>query len=340
MKDYIDQGVTKGAIKIIQLVPANLRDQAQAYAEEMVELTSKTGMKNSDDRDQAQIDKDTRAVELLNELKYEDNEALIWGFMLYNESGICKKYWTNRVGKLRKNKGPWFEKEPYIQWLSEIHIALSGKNPSFKDPLYGYSPDGTNKGKRVGFYDVMNSFRTYWNMYFLPILAEKMYKEDQKDSDYDKSTISIDQLDDKDDGAFRNRVEGEMSNATGAQIEDPEVFEDYLVVEEMLKAFTQAPLNQPMPFLAKTSAAYGTTYLQVMKVLMDSLSGDEKGITNFRTKLKLSQETQVKVMQKIQEVMEDYGVSIQLLGDYLSNFHPIAVKILKGQKASCSEFMK
>lgn len=272
-----------------------------------------------------QQEADKRAIELLKELADCNNPALAYGFMLYNESSITKIYWTKRVGKLRQDKREFFALDKYLEWLTEIFAMLNGDHEKFHDPLYYFKPGGNRKGTAVGDYDVMNSFRTHWNMYFLPILAMYLYQEDQKYNDYG---VSIDAAMENENGAG-NHLEAELAQK-GNMIRSPEEDSDLLEVEAFLKAFTQSPLCDPIPFKAGT-AATGVTYRDIVRSIVD---GTMNNPTNIRAKYKIGLSIQERIMDKIKKVMDRYGVTTQTLADYISEYRTVALDILDGKKAT------
>lgn len=321
--DY-ELGDAKGAIPIEKFVEAQYLEEAKQYAALFTSLTFKGNITRTN-RTPEQQEADKRAIELLKELADCNNPALAYGFMLYNESSITKIYWTKRVGKLRQDKREFFALDKYLEWLTEIFAMLNGDHEKFHDPLYYFKPGGNRKGTAVGDYDVMNSFRTHWNMYFLPILAMYLYQEDQKYNDYG---VSIDAAMENENGAG-NHLEAELAQK-GNMIRSPEEDSDLLEVEAFLKAFTQSPLCDPIPFKAGT-AATGVTYRDIMRSIVD---GTMNNPTNIRAKYKIGLSIQERIMDKIKKVMDRYGVTTQTLADYISEYRTVALDILDGKKAT------
>lgn len=321
--DY-ELGDAKGAIPIEKFVEAQYLEEAKNYAALFTSLTFKGNITRTN-RTPEQQEADKRAIELLKELADCNNPALAYGFMLYNESSITKIYWTKRVGKLRQDKREFFALDKYLEWLTEIFAMLNGDHEKFHDPLYYFKPGGNRKGTAVGDYDVMNSFRTHWNMYFLPILAMYLYQEDQKYNDYG---VSIDAAMENENGAG-NHLEAELAQK-GNMIRSPEEDSDLLEVEAFLKAFTQSPLCDPIPFKAGT-AATGVTYRDIMRSIVD---GTMNNPTNIRAKYKIGLSIQERIMDKIKKVMNRYGVTTQTLADYISEYRTVALDILDGKKAT------
>lgn len=321
--DY-ELGDAKGAIPIEKFVEAQYLEEAKNYAALFTSLTFKGNITRTN-RTPEQQEADKRAIELLKELADCNNPALAYGFMLYNESSITKIYWTKRVGKLRQDKREFFALDKYLEWLTEIFAMLNGDHEKFHDPLYYFKPGGNRKGTAVGDYDVMNSFRTHWNMYFLPILAMYLYQEDQKYNDYG---VSIDAAMENENGAG-NHLEAELAQK-GNMIRSPEEDSDLLEVEAFLKAFTQSPLCDPIPFKAGT-AATGVTYRDIMRSIVD---GTMNNPTNIRAKYKIGLSIQERIMDKIKKVMDRYGVTTQTLADYISEYRTVALDILDGKKAT------
>lgn len=321
--DY-ELGDAKGAVPIEKFVEAQYLEEAKNYAALFTSLTFKGNITRTN-RTPEQQEADKRAIELLKELAECNNPALAYGFMLYNESSITKIYWTKRVGKLRQDKREFFALDKYLEWLTEIFAMLNGDHEKFHDPLYYFKPGGNRKGTAVGDYDVMNSFRTHWNMYFLPILAMYLYQEDQKYNDYG---VSIDAAMENENGAG-NHLEAELAQK-GNMIRSPEEDSDLLEVEAFLKAFTQSPLCDPIPFKAGT-AATGVTYRDIMRSIVD---GTMNNPTNIRAKYKIGLSIQERIMDKIKKVMDRYGVTTQTLADYISEYRTVALDILDGKKAT------
>ncbi len=321
--DY-ELGDAKGAVPIEKFVEAQYLEEAKNYAALFTSLTFKGNITRTN-RTPEQQEADKRAIELLKELADCNNPALAYGFMLYNESSITKIYWTKRVGKLRQDKREFFALDKYLEWLTEIFAMLNGDHEKFHDPLYYFKPGGNRKGTAVGDYDVMNSFRTHWNMYFLPILAMYLYQEDQKYNDYG---VSIDAAMENENGAG-NHLEAELAQK-GNMIRSPEEDSDLLEVEAFLKAFTQSPLCDPIPFKAGT-AATGVTYRDIMRSIVD---GTMNNPTNIRAKYKIGLSIQERIMDKIKKVMDRYGVTTQTLADYISEYRTVALDILDGKKAT------
>lgn len=321
--DY-ELGDAKGAVPIEKFVKAQYLEEAKNYAALFTSLTFKGNITRTN-RTPEQQEADKRAIELLKELADCNNPALAYGFMLYNESSITKIYWTKRVGKLRQDKREFFALDKYLEWLTEIFAMLNGDHEKFHDPLYYFKPGGNRKGTAVGDYDVMNSFRTHWNMYFLPILAMYLYQEDQKYNDYG---VSIDAAMENENGAG-NHLEAELAQK-GNMIRSPEEDSDLLEVEAFLKAFTQSPLCDPIPFKAGT-AATGVTYRDIMRSIVD---GTMNNPTNIRAKYKIGLSIQERIMDKIKKVMDRYGVTTQTLADYISEYRTVALDILDGKKAT------
>lgn len=321
--DY-ELGNAKGAVPIEKFVEAQYLEEAKNYAALFTSLTFKGNITRTN-RTPEQQEADKRAIELLKELADCNNPALAYGFMLYNESSITKIYWTKRVGKLRQDKREFFALDKYLEWLTEIFAMLNGDHEKFHDPLYYFKPGGNRKGTAVGDYDVMNSFRTHWNMYFLPILAMYLYQEDQKYNDYG---VSIDAAMENENGAG-NHLEAELAQK-GNMIRSPEEDSDLLEVEAFLKAFTQSPLCDPIPFKAGT-AATGVTYRDIVRSIVD---GTMNNPTNIRAKYKIGLSIQERIMDKIKKVMDRYGVTTQTLADYISEYRTVALDILDGKKAT------
>lgn len=328
MNNTQGRGNVKGQVAIEKIIETEYLSDAKEYAELMKDLTL-TGNVTADNRTPEQEEKDKQAIELLKELAECQNPALAYGFMLYNESSIVKIYWTQRVGKLRQDKRDFFGLDKYLEWVTEIFTTLNGDHPKFHDPLYYYKFDTVKKGQRVGFYDVMNSFTIQWNRFFLSQLAYYLYQEDQKYQDFG---VSIEDALESENGAG-NHMEAEISlkNGNTSSIEDDVRF---LAVEDFLKAFNKAPLNGTVPLKAGTKAS-GMTYKDFMKAIVD---GTMKSASNVRSKFTIGLNVQERIMEKIKKYMESYGVDLQSLADYITDYRIVALDILDGRNTSFHDY--
>lgn len=318
----------KGKVPIEKIIDYKYLAKAKYYEQLLKDITL-TGNVKFNNRTEEEFQKDEKAIKILNKLSECNDPALAYGFMLYNETGITKLYWTKRVGKLRKNKSEFFETDKYLEWLTEIFSALNGDHTKFHDPLYYFKPNGKNKkGEVVGNYDVMNSFRTHWNMYFLSILAIYLFNEDKKQNDYG---ISIDSIMDSETGAG-NHLEAELSRKSSS-INSPERDIEFKEVEDFLKAFNKFPLKDPIAFKAGTKAT-GISYKDIMVALVD---GSMKNPTSLRSKFSIGLSIQEKIMNKIKRIMDKYGVTIQSLADYITEYRTIAMDILSGRSVTFNQ---
>lgn len=318
----------QGKVPIEKIIDHKYLAKAKEYEQLMKDLTLSGNIKINN-RTEEEIQKDRKAIELLNKIAKCENPALAYGFMLYNETGITKIYWTKRVGKLRKNKSEFFGLDKYLEWLTEIFATLNGDHSKFHDPLYYFKPNGKNKkGEIVGNYDVMNSFRTHWNMYFLPILAIYLFNEDKKQNDYG---VSIDSIMESETGAS-NHLEAEISKKCNS-LSSPDVDMDFKEVESFLKAFNKFPLKDPIAFKAGTKAT-GISYKDIMIALVD---GSLKNPTSLRSKFSIGLSIQEKIMNKIKRIMDKYGVTIQNLADYISEYRTVAMDILNGRNVTFNQ---
>lgn len=318
---------TTGLVKVLDIVPAQIQKQALEYKELFWELTL-TGNVTRENRDEEQLQIDREATLLLKELKNEENEALAWGFMLYNEPSIVKIYWKNRVGKLRQDKREFFNQDKYLEWLTEIFAVLNGDHNVYHDPLYYFKLGEKSKNhKIVGDYDVMNSFRVHWNMYFLPILAIYLYQEDVKAQD---QGISIEGALESENGAGVN-LEAEMAKNSKAYF-DAEEFTDNKQVEDFLKAFLEAPLNQPVP-LNKTAKGFGVTYLDAIKAIV---KGEWKTGNDAYRLFTIGPSIQSSILTRIKSEMKNFDITIKEFASYLDKYRVIAIDILSGRDVSFS----
>lgn len=315
----------KGAVPIEMIIPHSLKSDAEEWCQYMRDLTL-SGKKTDTNRTDEEIEKDQAAIELLKKFQAEDNpdrEAMAYGFMLYDEGDIVKIYWAKYCGKLRQDKREFYGQDKYLEWITEIFSTLNGDHEKFHDPLYYYKLDDVNKrGAHVGHYDIMNSFRVYWNQYFLSILAQYLYAEDSKERE--QKSVSIDAVKENENGAG-NYLDAELSHKVNYTL-DVEQQTTYGEIEDFLASFLEPPLNQPIPSKAGTKSE-GVTYLDVMKLIVQ---GTLTSAANFRKEIKLSQSVQTRAMDHLYTLMERRGISLQDLADYLADYGTIAEDILEG----------
>lgn len=324
--------VAIGKVPIEKIIDKKYLEKAKEYAALMQDL-SLTGNVTEDSRTAEEVAKDEKAIQLLKTLAECKDPALAYGFMLYNETGIVKLYWTKRVGKLRKDKREFFELDKYFEWLTEIFATLNGDHPKFHDPLYYYRfKSRSRKGAKAGVYDIMNSFRTHWNMYFLSILGIYLNEEDKKLLGRD-SDISIESTLENENGAG-NYLEAAMAKQyTTKSLEQTMEYRD---VEGFLKEFNKFPLREPIAFKAGTRAT-GITYRDVVKALVD---GSIKNPTALRTKFAIGLSIQEKVMSKIKKIMNRFDIDIQTFSDYINEYRDVALEILNGhEEATFSQYL-
>lgn len=325
---YDDIEDAKGIVPIEDIIDSKYLSDAKAYAQYMKDITLH-GNVTKDNRSPEDIEKDEKAIELLNKMAECNDPALAYGFMLYDETSIVKLYWTKRVGKLRKNKKEFFTLDKYLEWITEIFAVLNGDHPKIHDPLYYFKPGGTNKaGREVGDYDVMNSFKVHWNMYLPPILAQYLYAEDEKQAN---DEISIDAAMENENGAG-NHLDAEMSRKN--TISSPEHDADFDNVEKFLKAFLESPLSDPIPMNAGVKS-YGLTFKDVMVALVD---GRLNSAASIRTEFHVGNHISEKIIEKLKRTMSKYGVSLQDFAEYLSEFKTVALDILNGEDVSFRDY--
>ena len=315
----------EGAVPIKAIIPAQLKTEAMGWRDKMLDLTL-SGHKTLNNRTPEEMDKDVEAIALLKSFQEEvnpDREAMAYGFMLYDEGDICKIYWAKYCGKLRQDKREFYGQDKYLEWITEIFSTLNGDHEKFHDPLYYYTVDGENsKGKRVGNYDVMNSFRVYWNQYFLSILAQYLYQEDTKERE--QNAVSIDAVKDNENGAG-NYLDAELAGKVNYTL-DVDKQTTYDEIEDFLASFLEPPLCNPIPTKAGTKSE-GVTYLDIMKVIVQ---GTLTSAATFRKEVNLSQSVQTRAMDHLYTLMERRGISLQDLADYLADYGTIAEDILDG----------
>lgn len=318
----------QGLVKIIDLVPAKDKDAAEEWAAYMHSITLTGNKKTADLLTEEDIEKDKKAIELLNKFPRKNHppsddfsSALVWGFMLYNESAITKKYWDVYVGKNNPRKAEYYDPVKYAGFITEIYIILSGKHPFFHDPLYHYTIDGENKkGVHVGYFDVMNSFRTAWNSHIFTHLARYMWRQEAKDHEA-SPTISIEaSLENEDAG---NHLAGEMSK-NAAAVSSPEDEYDFIEVEDFLRSIKGSEWESPI-------VKNGVSYKDFVKALIGGVATSNAG---FKKELGLNRNSEEKAADKVMKQMKKFGINIQTLSDYLSRYSTIAKDILEGKNVS------
>ena len=309
---------TEGIVPIRKIVDRQYIAKAEQYAAYLNAITL-TGKVTRDSRSPDDKQKDLEAIQFLNELAKCEDPALVYGFMIYNETGIMKQYWSKRCGKLRQNKSQFFQQDVYLEWIINCFKILNGDHESIHDPLYYYKPGKAVEGKKFSDYDIMNSFRVWWNMHCLPVLAAWLFKQDDQDGFMNgKATISI-------EGSYENEdaghhLEKEMADAVGTS--DPETDATFDEIEAILKRFTKSPWTTP---LNANSKAGNTSYLDVMKFIV---AGSCESLSAMRKQMNLSQAVQARAIDNIKHVFEKAGITIEELATYLSAYGTIAMDIL------------
>lgn len=321
---------THGLVKIEEIIDPKYIDGAREYEQLFKDLTLSGNIRRNN-RTPEQVEIDKEATDLL--LKFRDNEGntpeLCYGFMLYNEASITKIYWTKRVGKLRQDKREYFTVDKYLEWLTEIFAVLNGQHPKYQDPLYYFKfGKASRNADLVGDYDVMNSFRVHWNMYFLPILAIYLYQEDQKEFNLG---VSIDAALENENGAG-NHLEAEMVK-NSKNIQDMDDYDSFTAVEEFLQSFTSGPLSEPVPLNTGAKGA-GVTYRQVMIAIVDGTW--TSGKTAYEA-FKIGPSIRERILSKIKHEMTKYSITLEDFGRYLDSYRTTALDILNGEDASFTD---
>lgn len=332
---------THGIVEIKDFIEPAYYKKAVEYFELMKSLTL-TGRVDEKNRTPEQIEMDKRASDLIKQIRVADDPALAYGFMLYNEASITKIYWTNRVGKKRLDKKEFFSEEKYLEWLTEIYTTLSGRHPKYHDPLYYYKlGEKSRSGKIVGTYDVMNSFRVFWNQTFLPILGMYLYEEDMKAAGYEREKytdedgtkkyrwvakqVSIDAALENENGAG-NHLEADMAKHSKTTLSVDEA-DTYDAVEDFLRSFTSGPLSEPVPLNTGAKAA-GVTYKDVVLALVDGSYSSGKAAYQ---KFLIGPSIQMKILSKIKYEMNRHGFGLEDFANYLDDYRVIAMDILTGK---------
>lgn len=322
---------TEGIVPIRKIIDRKYIDKAEQYAAYLKAITL-TGKVTKDSRTEDDIAKDNEAIDFLRELAKCEDPALAYGFMLYNETGIMKQYWSKRCGKLRKNKTEFFNQDVYLEWIINVFKILNGDHENIHDPLYYYKPlkDGESAAKlgykkangaevKISEYDIMNSFRVWWNMHCLPVLAAWLFKQDDQDGFMNgKATISIEGSYDNEDAG--HHLEKEMADSVGTS--NPELDATYDEIENILRKFTRAPWTTP---LNANSKAGTTSYLDVMKFIV---AGTCDSLSAMRKQMNLSQAVQGRAIENIKHVFEKAGITTEELAGYLNSYGTIAMDIL------------
>lgn len=325
MKNFTQSEAT-GLVPIEAIIEDAYKDRALEIADRLRYL-SLPGTVTKQNRSAEDREKDAEAIQFLRDLAECADPALAYGFMLYNETGIVKQYWSKRCGTLRKSKSRFFDQDVYLDWLITIFSVLNGDHESIHDPLYFYKPGGVDKnGKPVGDYDVMNSFRTYWNMYCLVMIAKWCHKQDLKEiGSY--SDVSIEQSMENADAG--HHLEAEMAETN--KYSNPEEDMTCTEVEAVLKSFLQPEWTKPLRVGAKSG---NTSYLDLLKAIVG------QGITSLadlRKNFNLSQSVAQSSLDKIRRQFEANGLTLNDLAVYLSRFPVVAKDILDGKDITWSQ---
>lgn len=305
-----------GLVPIKAIIPSEYKTKAEEWAEYLHSITLSGNKKTANLRTKDDELKDQEALEFIDKFPRPNHPpsddfdpSMAYGFMLYNESGITKTYWTKYVGKLRQNKSEYFEQDKYLEWITEIFTVLNGDHPHFHDPFYYYKP-----GKNGSYYDVMNSLRTWWNFNFPSFLAKYLWAQDAKNTD---NAISI-------EGSFENEDGGSHLAAEiaskGNMVSTPEEEYELSVVENFLKSFNSAPWTDYVP---KSTI----TYRDFMKAIVDGSANSRSGV---KKNLGIHSSVEGKAIAKIQNHMQQCGVDINAFADYIRKYPITAKEILEG----------
>lgn len=313
----------EGIVPVRKIIAAQYKNKAEQVAAYLNAITLK-GNVTKKNRSAEDVKKDQEAIQFLNELAKAQDPALAYGFMIYNETGIMKQYWSKRVGKLRKNKTEFFNQDVYLDWISNVFEVLNGTHEYIHQPLYYYRAGGTdNQGNPCGDYDVMNSFRTHWNMYCLPILAKWLFKQDQLNSEWapnGQSAISIEGSMDNEDAG--HHLDAEMAASVGTiDVETEAVFEE---VEEALREMNDVPWTDP---ISPGSKAGGVTYHDFMVQILGAMSSSAAGL---RKDMNLSQSVYQRAIATIKSFLDEKGITLDDLGNYISHYPTVGIDILTG----------
>lgn len=335
---YEDNPFASGQIPIEKFIPREYLQAAKDY-KTLFESVTLTGNVKPNNRTPEQIKKDEEAIELLKELGSKDKNkdpAIAYGFMLYDETSITKIYWANRVNRLRYDKSEFFSLDRYLEWLTAVSDVLLNNHPKIFDPLYYYKVDTVKKdGTRVGYYDVMNSFRVQWNRTCLVKVAYLLRLQDKADRE-----MGMSHVDDSEDtniqmvsyeGALENEngagnhLEAQMS-ANGNFVTSNDDEDTLRAVETFLKSFVDGNLSGAVPFKSGTKAA-GMTYRDYMIAIID---GSVNNVSAIRNKFILGQAVQARINAAIESEMTKCGITLQDLANYLADYKTVALDILNG----------
>lgn len=313
---------THGIISVEEFIDPKYLDEAKRYFELFKSLTLSGKVESEAARTPEQVQIDADAQKLIKELGKGKNPALAYGFMLYNETAIVKLYWTQRCGKNRQDKREFFSLEKYLEWLTEIYTVLIGEHPKFHAILYYFKiGQASRSGKIVGTYDVMNSFRVFWNSNFVGTLARWMFEQDKLQAD---EGISIEAANDSENG-YGNRFEAEMVKNSGI-IPSTDQFDTFEAVENFLRSFTAGPLSEPVPLNTGTKSS-GVTYKEVLVALVDGSYSSGKAAYQ---KFAIGPSIQQKILAKIKYEMKRHGFELTDFAGYLDTYRTVALDILSG----------
>lgn len=335
-------GEDQGQIKIIDFIDDKYRKEAEDFRDYLKSITLTGDRQKKESRTKEDIQKDLEAADFIRLLKERaTTPAQAYGYMLYDESSITKIYWAKRVGKTNKYKKPYFEEDPYLEWLVEIYTILLGKSDVIKaDPTYyakiannedieRLDPNTTNK---IISFDIMNSFTYWWNQYCLLALSNELHKRDMdirsKDISIDSTMSSNSEADNKKKNAFDSEI-----SANGPQYLDPQTTELYLNIEDFLHEFTKEPWNQGIP-LNKNSTGSKLTYLSVLKEIVKQ---NYKSLGELRDRLGVSGYIFKLIVDKIQKEMKNWYIEPEDFNKYISIYKSVALRILAGQEVSFTQ---
>lgn len=187
--------------------------------------------------------------------------AAIYGFMLFARDKIVKYYWYSRVMKTRYDKRPFFKREMYYEWLSNI-FGVCNNTLYFGSPLKNFKP---NKSAQP----LAQQFKN-WFKWSLESLAREMKKEDQanegKDVDGNQREFSIDASKDSETG-YDRYLDGEI--ASHSRSINPEF--DTMAEQDTANGIKKMLADPSFTKVLKNGNPKGYTTKDFFKILCDPM---------------------------------------------------------------------
>lgn len=305
--DWMNDGAKLKAVKVEDLIEDKYLSKALEYYELFEELTLRGDYKKAEDRSEEDIEKDQKAIELLEKLRVNTDPALAYGFMLYDESSITKAYWKKRVGNRKDphTKRPWTRPEKQANWLYEVYLVLTDQNPKYKDHLYYYK--FTND---TGKFNIMNNFKIHWNMYMLPELARSIFKRNAKD--------------------YKSLGDSKNDFETTADYSEEDI-DNFLLVEDFIRYFAKKGSVKAN----SGSSLEGLTWKKVLEEIIKNKKGTAVKLSKI---LGVSSSSVLrKLWDELKKDMKKFDINQDIFTEYISKYDSVALDILNGKDATFSD---